>query len=634
MLTHLVDVSIRSLLLTLVAAIVLGVLRRRRTAAWQHAVWTGVICGMLALFAFGQFLPRLSLLVPDRVTAPVLIASPLPAYESPVPPQWQPPIPAKPGRSITWLDVVAYAYGAITCLFLARFALGLFLVARIHGRCTSRSVPPSHGLRVTVFESEALTVPATVGCLRPRILLPMEWREWDQDKLTAVLTHESAHIHRRDNLTVALAALNRCIFWFHPLAWFLEHQLALLAEQACDESCVATLGDRHRYAHLLLEMASTVDHSLGRLRCHALTMAAPSHLRRRIDSLLQEGRTFSRGLTWAGWAALTLCGIPLVFGAGAVDLDRPPAPLTLELPKWHIPAPTLMKQTLPAPKPVLSAQARPAPPPPPAAPKFDVASIKQCAPSAGRGGRGGRGAQSPGRFSQNCVSVAALIWRAYSDRQVLLPSSVAIEKAPGWVNSDHYTVEATAEGNPSQATMRAMLQTLLAERFQLKMHRENREVPVYALTVAKAGLKLPPSPEGSCVPVGAEPPTADTQPCGRPKRGIAAFGPNDSVPMIGETMADLAILFSGPDTSDRPVIDKTGLTGMFDIQLPPMSQYGLRRYADAAPKAEAEASGVSPFPPTLDTLRPILQKWGLSLDPAKAPSDFFVIDRVERPTDN
>jgi hypothetical protein len=70
-----------------------------------------------------------------------------------------------------------------------------------------------------------------VGWLRPRVLLPLEWREWDRNKLDAVLAHEGAHVRRRDGLIAALAAVNRCVFWFHPLAWMLERKLALLASR-------------------------------------------------------------------------------------------------------------------------------------------------------------------------------------------------------------------------------------------------------------------------------------------------------------------------------------------------------------------------------------------------------------------
>ncbi len=122
-------------------------------------------------------------------------------------------------------------------------------------------------------------------------------------------------------LVAALAGINRCIFWFHPLAWRLERKLALLAELACDESCIATLGNREDYARLLLEMALVVDSSQGRLRQHALTMAAGSHMRHRIDSILKEGRAFlPQELSWTAWAAMALVGVPLVLCAGSITV--------------------------------------------------------------------------------------------------------------------------------------------------------------------------------------------------------------------------------------------------------------------------------------------------------------------------
>jgi hypothetical protein len=97
MLTHLADVSIRSLALALFASVVLLLLRQRRTAALQHAVWTAVVCGMLALFAFGQALPHLSLRVLERPAAPVVLLTPDQSAASlealPPSPVSYPPIP-------------------------------------------------------------------------------------------------------------------------------------------------------------------------------------------------------------------------------------------------------------------------------------------------------------------------------------------------------------------------------------------------------------------------------------------------------------------------------------------------------------------------------------------------------------
>jgi beta-lactamase regulating signal transducer with metallopeptidase domain len=309
MLAHLADASLRSFLLALLAALILWFLRSHRTAALQHAVWAAVVCGMLAFLAFGQTLPRLPLRIlnspapvhtasshaPDDLTFSKLSRDPAQA-------------PSATARPIDWSGVLLFTYAAIACAFLLRFVAGMFLARRLLAKAT-----PVRNF----MESERIAVPLTIGWLRPRILLPLAWREWSEEKLQAVLAHEGAHASRHDGLVAAFAGVNRCFFWFHPLAWILERKLALLAELACDESCVALLGDRVQYARLLLEMAAVVEQSKGRLRCHALTMAAGPHIRRRIDSILREERTFSRGLTRTGWAALAVCVIPAVFAAGA-----------------------------------------------------------------------------------------------------------------------------------------------------------------------------------------------------------------------------------------------------------------------------------------------------------------------------
>ena len=325
MLAHLADASIRSFLLALVAALILSCTRRHRTAALQHAGWAAVACGMLALLAFGQARPRVALRILNpsaavHTTSPIgpddLTFSRLPRDSTQAPPA--------AARAIDRSGLLLYAYAAIACALLLRFATGVFLARRLFAKATSAR---------DFLESELIAVPFTIGWLRPRVLLPLAWREWDEEKLDAVLAHERAHASRHDGLVAALAALNRCLFWFHPLAWILERRLALLAEEACDESCVALLGNRERYARLLLEMAAVVDVSRGRLRSHALTMAAGTHIRRRIDSLLREKRTFSLGLTRTAWAALVLCAIPVVFGAGTVALDRRPPLLQLKTPR-------------------------------------------------------------------------------------------------------------------------------------------------------------------------------------------------------------------------------------------------------------------------------------------------------------
>lgn len=181
----------------------------------------------------------------------------------------------------------------------------------------------SHG--PILYESGAIAVPLTAGWARPKILLPSGWQAWDKPKLEAVLAHEASHVRRHDALVALTAAVNRSLFWFHPLAWWMERKLALLAEQACDDACLRAIGDRDRYARLLLEMAGAVETAKGRvLRC-ALSMAKPSHMERRIETILDGGRRPGKSLTGAAWAAMLLSSIPLIYTAAAVRLEPQPA---------------------------------------------------------------------------------------------------------------------------------------------------------------------------------------------------------------------------------------------------------------------------------------------------------------------
>lgn len=146
------------------------------------------------------------------------------------------------------------------------------------------------------------------------------------------------------------------------------------------------------------------------------------------------------------------------------------------------------------------------------------------------------------------------------------------------------------------------MQALLEERFKLKIRHESRAVLVYALTVAEGGPKLEPSKDG-CRPLELDGP----QWClGLPKRGDPGFL------MRGATMAELCKFLSLPDMLDQPTIDKTGISGRFDITLP---------------GRPGEVQSVEP-------LRTATQKLGLDLQPAIGSGEFLVIDSVERPSEN
>jgi VWFA-related protein len=126
------------------------------------------------------------------------------------------------------------------------------------------------------------------------------------------------------------------VFWFHPLAWWLERKLALLAEQACDEAFLAAGGDRPGYARLLLEMAVVVENARGRVYHQALGMA--SRIGQRIERVLDERRMPCHGRSVRGWLPVLIAGVPLVYAAGAVRIERQPSLAFFEFP--HFPAPS------------------------------------------------------------------------------------------------------------------------------------------------------------------------------------------------------------------------------------------------------------------------------------------------------
>src|SRR5262245_8303809 len=134
MLAHLLDVSLRSLVLALAAAVALWILRNRRTAALQHAVWAMVVSGMLALLVVGQALPRVFLRIPDGVVSPLQTNSPASALildGSPSATERGSSGPAMTRRTIAWEDVAVGAYGVVVFSFLAQFLTGMLLVRKL-----------------------------------------------------------------------------------------------------------------------------------------------------------------------------------------------------------------------------------------------------------------------------------------------------------------------------------------------------------------------------------------------------------------------------------------------------------------------------------------------------------------------
>jgi uncharacterized protein (TIGR03435 family) len=205
-----------------------------------------------------------------------------------------------------------------------------------------------------------------------------------------------------------------------------------------------------------------------------------------------------------------------------------------------------------------------------------------------------------------------------------------------WADTDLYTVEArAATGNPTKDQMRLMMQTLLADRFQLKAHFEIREVPVFELRLAKAG-----KPGPKLIP------HADGPPCDKPDaspvkdhptfhfvcHAVSPYLDLGTTLMLGSRDVSMDVfagtlseVLGGPLAFGRPIIDKTGLTGTFDFTLE------WARERRIAPGFDSALASDPTGPTALEALRDQL---GLRLESSKASVPILVSDRVERPSEN
>lgn len=288
----------------------------------------------------------------------------------------------------------------------------------------------------------------------------------------------------------------------------------------------------------------------------------------------------------------------------------------------------------------------------PAKPAWDVVAVKMN-PNCGGRGRGMSAPPHPGRLSMECNTVENLIMTAYvvfQNGSSPTFKRTPITGGPAWIHSESYAINAKAEGAAPVAQMLGpMLQTLLEDRFKLKIHHENKEGPVYVMTVAKGGSRLQPTKEGSCIALDMNhlPAVAPGQPvpniCGSQQiRMVDAK--TITMKGTGLSMAE----WTGGMLSDligRPVIDKTGLEGKYDIEMemaPDSSMPMFQGMAGRGGRGDAGrgdgAADAVPVPSAADpegpTIFMALEKLGFKLESAKGPVDTLVIDHVEKPAEN
>lgn len=269
------------------------------------------------------------------------------------------------------------------------------------------------------------------------------------------------------------------------------------------------------------------------------------------------------------------------------------------------------------------------------APAFEVASIRLNTHCDARGGSGG--APMPGRVTLECADLRDLILTAYGiygNGPNPAPGSFRIQVigGPAWMDSARYDILAKAVGDPPRSEMYGpLMQSLLEERFRLKVHRETRDGKVYLLTVAKNGSKLRAAKVGSCVIAdGNQPENPNARVCGKP--AIHSAGSDLTVVDIyGATIANLCAQLDL--AMDREVVDTTGINGRFDIHLEVAP-------ADLRPKFVAGRT-IDQLGPAVDDAdagpsisTALQQQLGLKLESGRGPVQVIVVDRIEHPAGN
>ena len=501
-------------------------------------------------------------------------------------------VPAKP---VVQPETRPQKIRAIPALLLSMWGCGFSVVLLSWWRQWRRirkalraATPLDFETRIQALSSPERLEPGVFGIWRPVLLLP----EGITDRLTpaqvdAIVTHELCHVRRRDNLAAAMHMAIEAVFWFYPLVWWIGRQIVEERERTCDEEVLQLGNEPQPYAESILKVCEFYLESP--LRCTSGVTGA--NLRKRIRAIITNRA--AKKLHWSKKLLLASVAISTVI-----------------VPLWigFVNAPQLRAQ---------SQRGEPL--------RFEVASVK---PNKSNSRQSGLQFLPGGRFSTLNIPLQIIIAVAYD-----VPfQSPRLSGGPDWIRSERYDIEATPEKDaiPSGTTVKLrkqkielMLQTLLQDRFKLKMRREMVEQPVYAAVVAKNGPRLQNAKieEKDCSYEPGQGGIVCHQLTGGQGRGLHGQAVD---------MSDLVGFVA--NWTDRPVIDKTGLEGLYDIETE--GWVPLRPRMPLPPGAKPSEEDLAFADPGRPTLFMIFDRLGLKLESQKAPVETFVIEHVERPTEN
>jgi bla regulator protein BlaR1 len=567
---------LQSTVFAVVAGIVTLALRNNRA---RTRYWIWLTASMKFLVPFSLFVeighrlswqsapaiasqPRLAFVV-DEISQPFVVAYTVPVASAPsIMPELLPGI---------WICGCA----AVLIFWLLRWRR----VAAI----LRASVPVSEGRELSALRridsttalifSQSQMEPGVFGILRPVLSLPTGISSYlDDAQLDAIFAHELCHVRRRDNLTAALHMLVEAVFWFHPLVWWIGTKLVEERERACDEDVVRQGSDPEIYAESILKICRL--YLASPLPC--TSGISGSDLSKRIENIMSN--PVLTGLSHGKKLMIGTLGMFALAAPIAVGIVGVPA---------------------------IRAQANSAPPPETSImPTFEVASVK---PFHDDGGPRNSAVYGPNGITFGGLTLAVLIGEAYRVPVGRIQGADSLTKEELWAPlRQGYDIVAKADHPVSRDQLRLMLQSLLADRFRLKLHRETREGSVYRLVVARSGPKL------------EESETSETFLFTSESRGYV---------FRNADMVRFSAFLSG--NVDRSVVDQTGLKEVYNFVL---------RRPDGSPQDptadKSKSDGRSADSPSAAAFANGLKQLGLELIAGKVPVDYLVIDSVEKPSEN
>ncbi len=437
-------------------------------------------------------------------------------------------------------------------------------------RAVQAATPLQLNLPIKAISCSGNIEPGIFGVINPTLLLPNGIVDHlNPVQLQAVIDHELCHVRRRDNLTAAMHMAVEAVFWFHPLVWWIGKNLIEERERACDEEVLRLSTQPQVYVDGILNVCKFYLESP--VAC--MSGVTGADLKKRIEEIMTHRAKQNVNLTKK--LLLATAGIAVIA-----------APVLIGI----VNMPEVRAQTQPSGSKPLT---------------YAVASIKPSDPNA----KSSRIGPSPGGgITITNMELKVLISFAYDVR------GFQISSGPAWIASEKYDIQAKSDPqeakdpvqpndqqrNQFMAQNRERLRNLLAERFQLAVHIEKKSSPVYAMVLAKSGSKLVESKESA------------------PQRMWSGGGKMEATKT---TMPDLAFYLAS--VLGRSVIDRTGLSGKYDVKI---------ESADLSAQGNIKEQASDESGPSIFTA--LQEQLGLKLESAKAPVDMIVIDSVEKPSAN